>query len=94
MYVVDEGTHMEERRRELVDEVRALAIQCGGDADGRLSANLALLGDEIEAMSHGQLRRREARIAEALHVVAALLSHPSGIWRDSHRASAANASRH
>ena len=94
MSVVDEGVHMEARRRELVDEVRALALECGRGGESRLSTNLALLGDELEAMSHGDLRRRSARIAEALKIVAALLSHPSRIWRDGQRLDASDAPRH
>jgi len=73
VYVVNEGVGMEARRSELISEVRALDLRCRDAGEHVLSAALTRLGDELEAMSHGELRRRCTRIAHALAVVRTLL---------------------
>jgi hypothetical protein len=86
VYGRNEGVGMEERRRELATEVRRLDLCCRQAGENFLStsASLSLLGDELEAMSHGQLRRRGPRIAEALALVRAVLPSPSAVQRVRH----------
>jgi hypothetical protein len=77
VYIVNEGAAMEARRRDLVSRVRALDLRCRDAGEHGLSASLTRLGDEIEQMTHADLRRRAGRIGRALDVVRAMLAPPA-----------------